>query len=115
MGALYEYIGEKSVRRKLNPQEAQRMYDMGLSDFQIAYRFGFSEETVASWRRQHQLPPNGKVNVERCHDCKYWRNGGSSYSGSNSVKFCHHLLETEKRRQVDTDGLCLSQVKREDL
>lgn len=115
MRDLYEYIGDKKVRRTLKPHEAKRLYDMGLSDLQIAYRFGFSEETVVRWRREHNLPPNSKVNVERCYDCKYWRNGGGSYSGSNSVKFCHHLLETNKRRQVGADGKCLSQAKREDL
>jgi hypothetical protein len=41
-----------------------------------------------------------------CRKCYYWRTAGSGVA-TNSMKFCHHLLETKVRR-VEVDGVCLS-------
>ena len=41
-----------------------------------------------------------------CKECYYWRTAGCG-TAFNSAKFCHHLLETGKRR-VEVDGMCKS-------
>ena len=39
----------------------------------------------------------------RCAGCKYWRRMG----GGESFMACHHLLDTQHRRETDEDN-CLS-------
>ena len=42
---------------------------------------------------------------QQCKGCTYFR--GVDY-GKHSYHFCHHLLYTNKRRQVGENDLCLS-------
>ena len=42
---------------------------------------------------------------ERCVGCTYWR--PIAPTAVSSIKCCHHLLDTGKRREVDGD-ICLS-------
>lgn len=41
-----------------------------------------------------------------CAKCYYWRTAGCG-AATNSMKFCHHYLETKVRR-VEVDGVCHS-------
>lgn len=111
MRNVYDYIGDKMVRRKLDPVECLRLYKKGLSDMQIACRCGLAEGTVYEWRRMMGLPQNGSANTDRCRDCRYWKTGDGSYN-TGSFCFCHHLLDTGKRRVVGEDGKCKSQKTR---
>ena len=112
MKNVYDYIGDKIVRRKLDSDESMRLYRLGLTDMQIAVRLGVTEGTVYDWRREHGLRPNGKLDNDQCRTCVYWKNGNGSYDGWN-IRFCHHLLDTDKRRVILDDGSCGSHKKRE--
>ena len=46
--------------------------------------------------------------VKRCKACHFYKGSNGCNSGEG-LKFCHHLLDTGKRRQVDEQtGECLS-------
>ena len=45
------------------------------------------------------------MNREQCKGCVYFRSGGGN---PDSIKFCHYMLYTDKRRRVAEDGKCLS-------
>ena len=44
------------------------------------------------------------MNTKQCKDCIFWGNADGS---GQTIKFCHHLLLTGKRRKKDGDK-CLS-------
>ena len=51
--------------------------------------------------------------VEKCLSCHYWR-GANGCNSSESLRLCHHLLDTGKRRKVDENtGECLSRTPRQ--
>lgn len=100
---------------RLDPDAAIRLYDDGKTDKQIAAVFCVDERTVAHWRQKLKLPPNHPrekeeylADIKQCKQCKYWGDVHHAFTG---MCFCHHLLETKKRR-VQVDGVCLSQKKR---
>lgn len=43
---------------------------------------------------------------KQCKDCVYLKRA----NGLCGIKFCHHLLETNKRRVVGENGQCLSKT-----
>lgn len=45
-------------RKLLNQQEARRLYDLGMSDHEIAYRLDASPGGVYHWRYRNGLPTN---------------------------------------------------------
>lgn len=45
-------------RKQLNQQEARRLYDLGMSDHEIAYRLDASPGGVYHWRYRNGLPAN---------------------------------------------------------
>lgn len=50
--------------------------------------------------------------VEKCANCHFWRGANGCHS-AEGMKFCHHLLDTNKRRKVDEEtGGCLSYTPR---
>ena len=48
---------------------------------------------------------------KKCKSCRWWKSGAGGGT-ENALMFCHHLLETDKRRAV-VDGECLSYQKKE--
>lgn len=46
---------------------------------------------------------------EHCNGCVYWKSAGGYRT---SARFCHHLLETGKRR-VEVGGICRSRTPKE--
>lgn len=48
------------------------------------------------------------MNRKQCKDCAYFR----SSAGGSDMKFCHHLLDTGKRRKVGENEICLSKTKK---
>lgn len=54
------------------------------------------------------------MNREQCKGCVHFRAGGGGDKMTTSYKFCHHLLDTNRRRAVGEDEVCLSRTtKRE--
>lgn len=45
-----------------------------------------------------------KRNTEQCKDCIYWKSADGSEMNQH---FCHHLLHTNKRREIK-GKVCLS-------
>lgn len=48
----------RKKRKQLNQQEARRLYDLGMSDHEIAYQLGASPSGVYHWRYRNGLPAN---------------------------------------------------------
>lgn len=46
----------RKERKRLNQQEARRLYDLGLNDGQIADKLGVSPGSVYHWRYRNGLP-----------------------------------------------------------
>lgn len=44
--------------KRLNQQDARRLYDLGMNDHEIADRLGVSYGGIYSWRRRNKLPAN---------------------------------------------------------
>jgi DNA-binding transcriptional regulator YiaG len=63
----YSYM---AVRRKklLSEEEslAIELYDIGFSDFYIAYALCCSTNVISNWRLQNNLPPNSEIQHKRC-------------------------------------------------
>lgn len=47
------------------------------------------------------------MNRKQCKGCDYFR----SSAGGSDMRFCHHLLDTGKRRKVGENEICLSKTK----
>lgn len=45
---------------------------------------------------------------EQCKGCAYFK---TAHGGNGAYRFCHHLLDTGKRRQVGENDECLSWSK----
>jgi hypothetical protein len=105
------------IRSRIDPEFAKKLYDDGLTDQQIATVFCVTITAARDWRQANKLPPNHPKQKEKedyladtkqCEKCKYW---GDVHHAKAGLHFCHHLLETGKRR-VQVDGVCMSQKKR---
>lgn len=49
------------------------------------------------------------MNTEQCKGCGYYR---TSSGAVGDIHFCHHLLDTGKRRQVGENEICLSRAEK---
>lgn len=64
------------------------------------------------WPEKKQTEPRKRFSPpdERCEECYYWRPIAES---SESMKCCHHLLRTGKRRDAISETECGSFLDRE--
>ena len=100
---------ELGYKNSMDEVRALKLYKNGLVDEQIADALGVSHTTVWRWRKSNGLQPNSQIG-KNCIGCRYWRSGSGAYAGFES-SFCHHLLDTNKRRVVE-DGECKSYTSR---
>ena len=104
------------ILSRIDPDAAKRLYDDGLTDKQIAMTFCVTETAARYWRQANKLPPNHPkkeqedylADVKQCKKCGFWRDG---QGGNTGFCFCHHLLDTGKRR-VYKGSHCFSFEKR---
>ena len=96
--------------KMLDHNQAMRLYQKGNTDAEIAEMCGVHRYTVQRWRLANGLLINGdeNLNTEQCEGCIYWR---SANGYKRETCFCHHLLDTGRRR-VDIDGECQSGCKK---
>lgn len=97
---------------KVDYESVTRLYDQGLTDADIAKKLRVSPTVIHYWRKMRCLPPNIKkkddenylADIKKCRKCEYWRGANSN---ATEMHFCHHLLDTGKRRQREGKD-CLS-------
>lgn len=49
---------------------------------------------------------------KQCKDCGYFIAGGGGVKTHDTVRFCHYMLYTGKRRAVGENEKCLSKSKK---
>lgn len=102
--------------KPIDNTDIMRLYKQGLTDEEIANRCLLDKQRIYKWRWNRGLPANAKTKTEPkddgyaadikvCRKCEYWRGANGS---SSDMYFCHHLLETGKRRQRGEGKECLS-------
>lgn len=102
---------------QIDNEDTMRLYMQGLTDAEIAKKCRVPYGTVNNWRNRKGLPPNKKAKVDdgypqdvkKCLACLYWQ---PPHGSSTSFRFCHHLLDTGKRRKRGDGKECLSYTKR---
>ena len=48
---------------------------------------------------------------KQCRGCGYFKAGGGGVTNHDTLRFCHYMLYTGKRREVGENGKCLSKSK----
>lgn len=113
-GGYYDFVRGKRIC-KLDQEFAQELYDQQKCDREIAAQCGVTVSAVREWRRRNGLEPNLDkqwrgdsrrlhTDPKQCAGCVYWRGANGQ---RQEMRFCHFLLDTDKRRVVE-NGVCLS-------
>lgn len=114
-GGYFSPLRGKVVYR-IDYAQTKALYDKGLVDSVIADKIGVTKSAVTEWRHRNRLPANGPLreydwrahgfpcDPKQCNGCVFWR---PAMGGTRGAKFCHHLLDTDKRKVV-VNEICQS-------